>query len=654
MLHSRRSLFKIGTSLVGVLVAEHQAFSLEWRQNPEGIGRRERERLAQTFEYGVASGDPLQDRVILWTRVTGDGSDLIPVRWQAALDSSFERIVAEGEAEARAENDFTVHVDALLPYPSTTYYYRFYAMNVWSMVGRTRTAPSELQAIRLALVSCSSIWSGYFNSYEALAQRNDIDAIIHVGDYIYEFLDEDEQRNMPADPVNASNPDTLEGVRQRYRYYRKDAFLRHAHQQHPWIIVWDNHDIDHRAGRDASIRAFHEWVPLRRPEAGQDHIIYRRLAFGPMLDLIMLDTRHVGRDSMSQETGSRSILGDQQFQWLKNQLIESQARWRILGNQVLMASCKILGRPISEKMWDGFPADRERLLKVLTDNGITNTLVATGDAHLSFAANLEVDGQAAGVEILPSSVTRGNLDEQVKGILGTIAKGGFAAAVKLFNPHIRYFESTRHGYGIMDLKEEGATLEFWYVPHEELSQEQVMAKALYVASGQQRITREDAALSEGRKRASPAPQEPKLYQSPGEVGGQGGDYFDDTERLSLRSRLTRIRVRSGERVDALAVDYDDGLSLTHGGDGGSEQVLDLNPGEYLRRLTVSIGKRKGATTVHYIKVTTSQGRALEAGKKTATVMDYAAEPGRHIAGFRGRAGRELDKLGPIFAPDFEV
>lgn len=654
MLHSRRSLFKIGTSLVSVLVADRQAFSLEWRQNSEAFNRRERERLAQIFEYGVASGDPLHDRVILWTRVTGDGSDLIPVRWQAALDSNFEKIVAEGEAEAMAMNDFTVHVDALLPYPATTYYYRFQAMGCWSMMGRTRTAPRDLQGIRLALVSCSSIWSGYFNAYEALAQRNDIDAIIHVGDYIYEFLDEDEQRNMPADPVNASNPDTLEGVRQRYRYYRKDAFLRHAHQQHPWIIVWDNHDIDHRAGRDASIRAFHEWVPLRRPEAGQDHIIYRRLSFGPMLDLIMLDTRHVGRDSMSQETGSRSILGDQQFHWLKNQLIESQARWRILGNQVLMASCKILGRPISEKMWDGFPADRERLLKLLTDYGITNTLVATGDAHLSFAANLEVEGRAAGVEILPSSVTRGNLDEQVKGILGSIAKGGFAAAVKLFNPHIRYFESTRHGYGIIDLKEEGATLEFWYVPHEEWSQEQVMAKALYVTSGQQRITREDAAPSEGRKRASPAPQEPKLYQSPGEVGGLGGDYFDDTERLGLKSRLIRIRLRSGDRVDALAVDYDDGLSVSHGGNGGSEQILELNPGEYLRRMTVSVGQRKGTTTVHYLKLTTSQGRILEAGRKTASTMDYAAEPGRHIAGFRGRAGRELDKLGPIFAPDFEI
>jgi alkaline phosphatase D len=654
MLHSRRSLFKIGTSIFGVLVADRQVFSLEFRQNQELKNRRELERLAQTFEYGVASGDPLPDRIILWTRVSGEASAAVPVRWQVALDSGFTRVVAEGETEATAEHDFTVKVDPLLPYPATTYYYRFFARACWSMVGRTRTAPSEMQNIRLALVSCSSIWSGYFNVYEALAQRNDIDAIVHVGDYIYDFVDEDEQRNMPADAINTENPETLDAVRQRYRYYRKDPFLRHAHQQHPWVVVWDNHDIDHKAGREASIRAFHEWIPIRSPETGLHDIIYRQLSFGPMLDLIMLDTRHIGRNTISQETGNRSILGDQQFQWLKNQLVESQAQWRILGNQVLMAPCKIFGKAISESMWDGFAADRERLLKVLVDHAIPNTILATGDAHLSFAANLELDGHAAAVEILPSSVTRGNLDEQIQGILGSIAKGGFTAAVKIFNPHIRYFESTNHGYGIIDLKEDGATLEFWSLPHEELSQDQVMTRALHVANGQQRITNEDAQRSDGPRRASPAPEEPRLYQSPGEVGGQGGSYFDDAERFQLRSRLMGITVRSGDRIDAIAANYDDGRSFYHGGNGGSEQTLQLNAGEYIRRLTLGVGQRKGSRTVHYLKVTTSQGRVLEAGKRSAATMDYFAGPGRHIVGFRGRAGREVDKLGPIFAPDFET
>jgi len=653
MLHSRRNLFKIGGGIFGALVIDRPGLAVEMRLNSAPESRRELEKLAQTFEYGVASGDPLSDRVIIWTRVTGDGASSISVRWQVSLDIAFTQVVAEGQTTADAERDFTVKIDALLPYSGTTYYYRFFAMDVWSMIGRTRTTPSQLQNIRLAVVSCSSIWSGYFNAYEALSRRNDIDAILHVGDYIYEFVDEDEKRNMPADAINAQNPNTLEGVRQRYRYYRKDPYLRRAHQQHPWVIVWDNHDIDHAAGREASLRAFHEWVPIRQPEPGNNAVIYRHLSFGPMLDLMMLDTRYVGRNSISSETGSPSILGDQQFRWLKNHLVESQARWRIMGNQVLMAPCKIFGQPISKSMWDGFPDDRDRVLRVLLDNGVTNTLIATGDAHLSFAANLEVDGRAAAVEILPSSVTRGNLDEQVKGIFSSIAKGGFTAAVKLFNPHIRYFESTRHGYGIIDLKSEGATLEFWYVPHDEISLDQEMAHAVFIANGQQQITRDNAASSQGRSLASQAPEEPQLYQSPGEIGGKGGTYFHDQERFSLRSRLEAIRVLSGDRIDAIAVEYDDGKAFYHGGTGGREQEMRLEQGEYFRRITLGIGKHKGTTTVHYLKLTTSRGRVLEAGKNPGSTIDYVASPGRHIVGFRGRKGRELDKLGPIFAPDFE-
>lgn len=653
MLHSRRNLFKIGGGIFGALASQRQGLAVAMRRTSTPESRRALEKLAQTFEYGVASGDPLVDRVIIWTRVTGDGSSSLAVRWQVSLDTAFRQIVAEGQTKADAALDFTVKVDAVLPYPGTTYYYRFFAMDGWSMVGRTRTTPVQLQNIRLAVVSCSSIWSGYFNAYEALSHRNDIDAIIHVGDYIYEFVDEDEQRNMPADARNAENPDSLEGVRQRYRYYRRDPYLRRAHQQHPWVIVWDNHDIDHAAGREASLKAFHEWVPIRQPEPDNNAIIYRRLSFGPMLDLLMLDTRYIGRNSISSETGRPSILGDQQFCWLKSHLIQSQARWRIIGNQVLMAPCKIFGQPISRDMWDGFSEDRDRVLRVLLDNLVTNTLIVTGDAHLSFAANLEVDGRAAAVEILPSSVTRGNLDEQVKGIFAAIAQGGLTAAIKLFNPHIRYFDSTRHGYGLVDLKNEGATLEFWSVPHEALSFKQEMVRAVAVASGQQQITQENAGRSQGCSRGPKAPEEPQLYQSPGESGGHGGSYFHDGERLPLRTRLDAIFVRSGQRIDAIGTAYANGSVYAHGGTGGREQKLQLEPGEYFRDLRLGIGQHKVRTTVHYIKLTTSRGRVLEAGKNPGGTVDYVAGPGRHIVGFRGRQGKELDKLGPIFAPDFE-
>ncbi len=654
MLHSRRNLFKIGGGIFGALVTDKKGFAVEISMVQEKNKRSELEKLASVFEYGVASGDPLSDRVILWTRVTGDSGPSIPVRWQAALDAEFSQVVAEGGALADIDHDFTVKVDAILPFAGTVYYYRFFAQDCWSMVGRTRTAPVTKKNLRLAVVSCSSIWSGYFNAYEAIAKRNDLDLVIHTGDYIYDVPDPDEKRNMPADEINTFDPDSLEAIRQRYRYYRKDVRLRHAHQQHPWVIIWDNHDIENQAGKEASIQAFHEWTPIRSPDAQNRNIIFRKLSFGPMMDLILLDTRHIGRNSVSQTTGEKSILGDEQFNWLKDQLKASkQAQWRVIGNQVLMATCKIFGRPISEKNWDGYAADRDRLLRFLLAEGINNNLVVTGDAHLSFAADLKIDGKSVGVEFLPSSVTRGNLDEQVGGIFEKIAKGAFETVLKSFNPHVRYFESTQHGFGILDLSGDGATMEFWYVPHDEQSQDQLMARAVYTQSASQKITGDNVSATPDRKLAAPAPQEPKLYTSPGEIGGTGGEYFDDTERLDLKSRLSGVSIRCGDRIDSIKASYTDGVFYKHGGAGGRDVELRLNDDEYLRRLVIGIGKHKGRISVHSLRLITSSGRVLEGGTAMKDTIEFSSPNGWHIVGFRGRSGSELDKLGPIFAPDFD-
>ncbi len=653
MLHSRRNLFKIGGGVFGAIVSGRKSYAVEVSLREEKQSREELAKMARIFEYGVASGDPKSDRVILWTRVSSDADDSVPVRWQVALDIGFAQIVSEGMSAADRERDFTIKVDALLPFAGTVYYYRFFAEDCWSIVGRTRTTPLTKQNVRLAVVSCSSIWSGYFNSYEAIARRNDLDAVVHLGDYIYDVPDPDELRNMPANVQNTLNPDSLEAVRQRYRYYRKDPQLRRAHQQHPWVIVWDNHDIENRAGKDASIRAFHEWTPIRSPDPADINKIYRRLSFGPMLDLIMLDTRHIGRNSVSGETGQASILGDEQFGWLKAQLNDSRsAQWRVIGNQILMAPCKVFGKSIDEKNWDGYPKDRERLLRYLAEGDLTNTLVVTGDSHLSYASNLEVDGRSVAVEFLPSSVTRGNLDEQVTGIFTKIAKGGFETAIKAFNSHIRYFESTRHGYGIVDLKSNGATLEYWYVPHQEQSLEEEMGRAMFVATGAQKITEEKAQATQSGKFAPPAPLEPRFFTSPGELGGTGGSYFNDEERLGPSSQVKSIQIRSGERVDAIEIGYADGQSWYHGGTGGQERELILEDQEYFRKVLLCLGKKKGTTSVHFIRFTTNLGRVLEGGVKTGTSLEFSAPEGRHIVGFRGRKGSELDKLGPIFAPDF--
>ena len=652
MPHSRRRFFKIGTTLGGMLTQSGRAFSdVHVPGLTLDLPRSELEKIARTFTYGVASGDPLPDRVIIWTRVSGEAPS-VPVRWQVALDPEFCNIVAEGDGSAAASRDYTVKIDAVLPLPNTTYYYRFHALDCWSMVGRTRTAPIDRQNIRLAIVSCSSIWSGYFNAYEALARRNDIHAIVHLGDYVYDVPDPDEMRNIPSDSINLSNPNSLEAIRQRYRYYRKDPFLRHAHQQHPWVVVWDNHDIENNAGKAASIQAFHEWIPIRSPAPEDESRIYRCLSFGGMVDLIMLDTRHIGRDSISVATGKKSILGDTQFDWLSDELQKSTAHWRIIGNQVLLAPCKIFGRTISKRLWDGFPADRERVLRTLGDLSISNTLVVSGDAHLSFAANLSVDHKPVAVEFLPTSVNRGNLDEQVKKAFQGIAALGFHAAVKAFNPHIRYFDSTAHGYGIVDLRDEGANLEFWYLPYIDITLDQTMAYAAYVANGQQRITAERTGVSTGLSCGVPATREPKLYQSSIELGGTGGGYFDDLEHLALTARLTGLKLRCGGRVDAITACYADGSSLTHGGPGGEEQVLQLRDEEYVRQVYIGAGRYRGMVSVHYLKFVTSHGRVLEGGKNSGKNLQFVADSGRHIVGFRGRSGQELDKIGPIFAPDF--
>ena len=652
MPHSRRKFFKIGTTFAGVLAQSGRGFAAVQVPSPTlGLSRGELEKMAGTFTYGVASGDPLPDRVIIWTRVSGDVSS-IPVRWQMALDPGFYNVVAEGDGSAEASRDYTVKIDAVLPLPNTTYYYRFYALDCWSMVGRTRTTPIEKQNIRLAIVSCSSIWSGYFNAYEVLARRNDINAIVHLGDYVYDVPDPDERRHLPSDAINSSSPNSLEAIRQRYRYYRKDPFLRHAHQQHPWVVVWDNHDIENNAGKAASIQAFHEWIPIRAPAPEDDSRIYRRLSFGGMLDLIMLDTRHIGRDSISAATGKKTIIGDAQFDWLSDELAKSAAHWRIIGNQVLLATCKIFGRPISERLWDGFPADRERVLRTLSDLSITNTLVVSGDAHFSFAANLGIGHKPVAVEFLPTSVNRGNLDEQVKKVFQGIAARGLHVAIRAFNPHIRYFDSTAHGYGMVDLREEGANLEFWYLPYVDITLDQTMAYAAYVASGEQRITAEHTGISTGLSCGVPAISEPKLYQNSIELGGSGGDYFDDLEHLALTARLSALKLRCGDRVDAITSCYADGSSLTHGGSGGEEKVLQLRDDEYIRQVHIGAGRFRGRVTVHYLKFITSHGHVLEGGKSSGKNLEFVADTGRHVVGFRGRSGQELDKIGPIFAPDF--
>ncbi|RCW75666.1 alkaline phosphatase D family protein [Pseudorhodoferax soli] len=332
------------------------------------------------FAHGVASGDPLADRVILWTRVSTAATGDIVLRWEVATDSAFANIVASGETRTAAARDHTVKVDATGLSAGRSYWYRFNAYGQLSPVGRTRTLPAAGAAqVRLAVFSCANYPAGYFNVYAEAAKRNDLDATVHLGDYIYEYARGGYASADAAALGRLSEPATetvqLADYRRRYAQYRGDADLQALHAAVPMIAVWDDHEIsndtwrngaenhqpdegDFGARKAAAVQAYHEWMPIR---SGTDTgLIYRSFDFGGLLALHMLDTRTIGRDEQLSytpyitQTGldaagfsaavgdpARQLLGSTQAAWLGQQMAASTATWQVLGQQVLMGRMQV-------------------------------------------------------------------------------------------------------------------------------------------------------------------------------------------------------------------------------------------------------------------------------------------------------------------------
>lgn len=342
------------------------------------------------FRHGVASGDPLGDSVILWTRLTPERPGVVGVGWEVALDESFTEVVVSGSGTTTAEVDYTVKVDAQGLSADTHYYYRFSSGDKVSSVGRARTAPTgAVVATSFAVVSCSNYPAGYFHAYREIANR-DYAAVLHLGDYIYEYpadgyaSDDAQALGRVSEPANELL--TLADYRRRYAQYRSDADLQACHAAHPFIVVWDDHEVanntwkggaenhqpetegDFFQRRTEAIQAWYEWLPVR-PPASEREITYRRFDYGDLLDLIMLDTRVIGRDLQLEFADfvngelidvdtlraavadpGRSLLGEAQLNWLRQSLTDSTARWQVLGQQVLMTRLVMpepLVRPLS-------------------------------------------------------------------------------------------------------------------------------------------------------------------------------------------------------------------------------------------------------------------------------------------------------------------
>lgn len=307
------------------------------------------------FYHGVASGDPLQDRVILWTRVTpNDSSSKILVKWEISENPDFKTITKSDTITTSILRDFTVKVDAIGLQPKTKYYYRFLALDKTSPTGETKTLGQETDSLKLAIVSCANWEWGFFNPYSKIADRKEIDAVIHLGDFLYEtasgkYGDTTIGRfNIPRHEIVS-----LSDYRTRYSQYRLDVGLKRISAQHPMIAIWDDHEIannsytegaqnhqpeegDYQKRKAAARQAYYEWIPIRE---NQPH--YRKFSFGKLVDLVMLDERLAGRvkqvDSISDpnfENENRSMLGEAQLQWLEGELKNSVSTWRIIGNQV--------------------------------------------------------------------------------------------------------------------------------------------------------------------------------------------------------------------------------------------------------------------------------------------------------------------------------
>jgi alkaline phosphatase D len=498
------------------------------------------------FRHGVASGDPLADRVIVWTRVTAPETATPQVSWEVSRDQTFRQTVAKGTVTTGAARDFTVKVDVGLLEPAHTYYYRFDALGERSPMGRTRTLPvSGVDRVRLALVSCSNLPFGYFNAYRRIAERADLDAVLHLGDYLYEYQNARYGDGQPLGRVPEPDREvvSLADYRTRHAQYKRDPDLQEVHRQHPFITVWDDHEIANNTWRDgaenhnpeagegdwagrraAAAQAYMEWMPIREDRATRRIRIYRTFSFGGLADLVMLDTRLLDRDQQAQARDAvpvlddrrRTLLGSAQEQWLFEELQAASragVTWQLLGQQVMFAPGSLPGAPsVSIDTWDGYRPARDRLFDALESSKAKNVVVLTGDVHSSWGYdvprdpwagyNAESGAGTVAVEIVTPAVTSpsgfGTADEAAKRV----------KTLHDARPHLKYVDGLYRGYVVLDVTRDRMQADWFGVPSvtEKSDGEQFM-KGLLSAAGEPRLQQASGPVSPSSSAPALAPRE---------------------------------------------------------------------------------------------------------------------------------------------------
>jgi alkaline phosphatase D len=433
---------------------------------------------ADPFQMGVASGDPSEDGVVLWTRISTNPTEIdalpsitYPVRWELSEDDSFRSIVRNGTEYATPQLGHSVHVELSGLQPDRWYWYRFHCGDATSPVGRTRTMPASEtlpNRLRFAFASCQHFENGLYTAYEHMA-KEELDLVLHLGDYIYEKegMDGRVRKHLGQEIT------TLNDYRRRYAQYRSDIHLQKMHSLCPWAVVWDDHELDNNyAGaiseelgvspeellrrRANSYQAYYENMPLRRSclPKGADLTLHRTIRFGRLAQFEMLDTRQYRTD---QPNGDRqkplegavfdpkaTMLGDAQEKWLMSELLQSTSNWNVLAQQIMMGRVdRVPGQEAGYSMdqWSGYDVARKRLLTFLQERQIPNPVVLTGDIHSNWVNDLKVNFDAAddpvvATEFVGTSISSGGNGQQTS---------KDQAAILSENPFVR-FQNSERGY----------------------------------------------------------------------------------------------------------------------------------------------------------------------------------------------------------------
>ena len=477
------------------------------------------------FNHGVASGDPLSDRVILWTRVTPQQAGPVRVILEVSKNKSFSSIVFSQKLQTSSLSDYTIKYDFLAKKYCDSdkgFFYRFRAGNTISEIGKSKTFSENTISAKIGIFSCSNFPAGYFNAYQAAAEKDGLDLWLHLGDYLYEYpmggYATDKAKKLGRVPEPLHEMISLSDYRLRHAQYKQDQGSKALHKHAPLIAVWDDHEFsndawkrgaenhsddgsegDFYARRSAAIKAYYEWMPIR--EQQNKRRIFREFKIGKLIHLIMLDTRQFGRDKQIQpknyltksgfnqakfyndlNSDNRELLGAEQLDWIESKIINSDAVWTIFGQQVLMAKLKFpdiskmlkskeipsflkpylkflgLGIPSNLDAWDGYPAERNRLYKTMS-NAKKRFISLAGDTHNSWVSELkDKSGNKVGIELGAPSVTSPGITD----ILNLDEKE-FVDSIVRINNELQWMNPSNRGYLSLNCSEDKIIASFNFI-----------------------------------------------------------------------------------------------------------------------------------------------------------------------------------------------